>query len=251
MSNLPIILQSVKDVLEGMPGRQAHIKDITKEALAKNVNLNLSADEFENKANAALASHVKRKTDLVFTKVVSKKDKQGNVTYKRGVYRLKTKRGSQAALATPIPPPAGNLFVGKAGEFAVMGELLFWGYNASLMAVDSGIDVIAEKDSHYYHIQVKTAMPRADDKYQFTIKNSAFKTNTKNNTYYIFLMRARTGNRFAIIPSSYLQTRLDLGIIRNSDKLSITISHNDKENHFLLNGNDNITPFIGRFDLIK
>jgi len=235
-----------------MPGRQAHIKDIAIAAMAKNINLNLSADDFAAKAGAALAAHVKRKSGLVFARVASKKDAKGKVTaYKRGVYRLRIERGSQSPLAMPVAAPTDSGFVGKAGELAVMSELLFWGYNASLMAVDKGVDIIAEKGGHYYHIQVKTALQRADGKYQFTIKKSAFDANAKNNTYYAFLMRTPAGNRFAIVPSAHLQIQRNLGNIKDGDSLSISISHNNKENHFSLNGRDNITPFIGNFGIIQ
>jgi len=249
---LPKILQSVKEVLEGMPRKQAHIKDIAHAALSKNVNLNLSADEFAAKAGAALAAHVKRKTDIVFTRVPSKKDEKGKpIAYKKGVYRLRIERGAKSPLPMPVAPPADSGFVGKAGELAVMSELLFWGYNASLMTVDKGVDIITEKGGNYYHIQVKTALQRADKRYLFTIKKSAFEANARNNTYYAFVMRAPTGNRFAIVPSVHLQTQLKLGHIKDGDTLSISISHNDKENHFSLNSRDNITPFIGNFGIIE
>jgi len=252
MSELPTILESVKEILAEMPGRQAHIKDIAHAAMVRRINLNLSAEDFAVKAGAALAAHVKRKTNVVFTKVAAKKNEKGKaISYKRGVYRLRVERGSNAALATPVAPPADSGFVGKAGELAVMGELLFWGFNASLMSVDKGVDIIAEKASRYYHIQVKTALQRTDGKYQFTIKKLAFDANAQNNTYYVFLMRSPTGNRFAVVPSSHLQIQRNLGTIKDGDSLSVILSHNDKENHFLLNGRDNITPFIGNFGIIQ
>jgi len=251
MSELSKILESVKEVLTIIPGKQAHIKDIAKEAMTRKVNLNLSEDEFAVKAGAALAAHVKKKKDTVFSKVSLKKDKDGRPIYKKGVYRLRTQRGSQSPLPMPVSPPTDSGFIGKAGELSVMSELLFWGYNASLMTVDKGVDIIAEKEGHYYHIQVKTALQRADGKYQFSIKKSAFEANAKNNTYYVFLMRAATANRFAIIPSAHLQVQCQLDNIKDGCTLSISISHNDKENLFYLNSKDNITPFIGNFGLIK
>ncbi len=49
-----------------------------------------------------------------------------------------------------------NDFTGRAGECAVMSELLYREYNVNHMLVDGGIDLVAFKDSSYYFIQVKT-----------------------------------------------------------------------------------------------
>ena len=49
-----------------------------------------------------------------------------------------------------------NDFNGRAGECAVMSELLFRGYNVNRMMVDGGIDLVAFKDGVYYFYQVKT-----------------------------------------------------------------------------------------------
>lgn len=47
-------------------------------------------------------------------------------------------------------------FTGKAGECAVMSELLFRGYNVNRMMVDGGVDLVAFHDGAYYFYQVKT-----------------------------------------------------------------------------------------------
>ncbi|MBP3511133.1 MAG: hypothetical protein J6K19_03725 [Prevotella sp.] len=47
-------------------------------------------------------------------------------------------------------------FTGKAGECAVMSELLFRGYNVNRMMVDGGIDLVGFNEGSYYFYQVKT-----------------------------------------------------------------------------------------------
>lgn len=47
-------------------------------------------------------------------------------------------------------------FTGKAGECAVMSELLFRGYNVNRMMVDGGIDLVGFYSGAYYFYQVKT-----------------------------------------------------------------------------------------------
>jgi hypothetical protein len=54
-----------------------------------------------------------------------------------------------------------STFIGRAGEYWVAAHLLYRGYNAIPMAVDSGVDILAHKttslgESVIYQIQVKT-----------------------------------------------------------------------------------------------
>src|SRR3989339_1094309 len=48
-------------------------------------------------------------------------------------------------------------FTGKGGEHLVCSELLFLGFNASIMSVDVGVDISAIKDDKFFGIQVKTS----------------------------------------------------------------------------------------------
>lgn len=49
-------------------------------------------------------------------------------------------------------------YTGKGGEHLVTSELLFRGYNASIMSVDVGVDISAIKDNKFFGIQVKRRM---------------------------------------------------------------------------------------------
>jgi hypothetical protein len=54
-----------------------------------------------------------------------------NALREAGVYRLR----KTAFPPSPPPPPATNtLFLGKAGEYSVASELLFWGFNVSVLS---------------------------------------------------------------------------------------------------------------------
>lgn len=48
-------------------------------------------------------------------------------------------------------------YTGRGGEHLVCSELLFRGFNASIMSVDVGMDIIATKDHRLFSIQVKTS----------------------------------------------------------------------------------------------
>lgn len=212
-----------------------------------NKSLGMNKEDFARKVGAALAASVKRK-DSPFSRVAGKKDLFGKTTsHKRGMYRLKQVRTAVAGREHE-PPIVSTLYLGKAGELAVMSELLFWGFNASLMSVDQGIDIVASKGGIYYHLQVKTSTQRADGKFYFSITQTSFLANNSGSTYYVFLMRAKSGNVFAVFPSSHLDIQRKAGGIKNGDNsLSITISPDAKGRSYTMNGKHSIDLFINNF----
>lgn len=225
-----------------------HVNDIAAEAVRSNKNMGMTADVMALKLSSALSAHLKLKTQKpVFARVLNK-----NGTKKLGMYRLKQSRTPQA-FSNMEPPPVDTGYFGKAGELAVMSELLFWGYNVSQMTVDQGIDLVASKDGKYHHIQVKTAMPQVHtdgaSKYQFTIKQSAFDANHNSTMWYIFVLRKKSGNDYAVLPSSDIHTQRNAGIIGGKD-LSVKISVEDKGKKHIMNGKRDINMFVNNFPLI-
>lgn len=247
--DLSALLRVAYDVLQDLKGKQGHVNEIADRAAQKNSNMGMAAADFALKLSSELARHVKRDGAL-FAKVAGKKDADGKViSYKRGVYRIKQIRAPSPG--APIIPPIEPAYLGKAGELAVMGELLFWGFNPSLMAVDQGIDIVASKNGCYYHLQVKTSSLRPDGRFGFTIKTSAFDSNHSNSTFYVFVLRNGTSNTYVVIPSSHLSILRNKGIIRDSEtSLSITISVEEKGKLYRLNNKENVGMFINDFGLI-
>lgn len=243
------ILRAAYDVMQDMPGRQGHVSEISDVAMQRNKNMGLSKEDFSSKLMTALAAHVKRDGAL-FGKVVGKKDEKGKpISYKKGMYRLRQIRSAKPDIAPPVAPDTA--YLGKAGEMAVMSELLFWGFNPSLMTVDNGIDIVASKNGAYYHLQVKTSSLRADGKFGFTIRTSAFDSNHSNCTFYVFVMREGSCNTFVVMPSSHLLLLRKHGTIKDSEtSLSINISNEDKGKTFKLNGKENVGLFVNGFGLI-
>lgn len=82
------------------------------------------------------------------------------------IYTNKKKYKRRSARRAPASPDAlgedmvDTTYFGRAGECAVMSELLYRGYNANRMMIDDGVDIIAAKDNVYYYVQVKTARIR-------------------------------------------------------------------------------------------
>ena len=228
-----------------------HVDDIAKAILAKYPSLQVSAKVLSQKVSAVLSADVKkRKTDSLFSKL---KNKSGGL--RRGIYKLKIGRKTVSkAFKVPEQPKVSSQFTGKAGEFAVMSELLFFGFNASAMTVDDGIDIVASKSDTYFHIQVKTANISAQNKYQFRVTKRAFGSKDASSTFYVLVMRTNEATRniceYLVLPSSEIRRLVEKSVVRDGEALSIVIER-ERGNRFLLNGAEDISWTLNRFDAIK
>jgi hypothetical protein len=248
-SELSAILAAARDILTLAKGAM-HVTDITAEAMRTNRNLQLTQDEFQKKLTGALAANVKTASPS-FAKVPNK---AGGT--KKGVYRLKTTRTRQAPTTRAVPKepvmPISNNFIGKAGEYSVMAELLYRGFNTSLMAVDEGIDIVASRNNEYFHIQVKTSSQSVNGKYSFFIKNSAFDANNGGKVFYILVMRSDEGVvKYAVIPSTQLAINRQTGMVGGSNGISLFVTPDDKGRSFTMNKGQKIDQFINNFELIR
>ena len=178
------ILEAAKEVLKPAGLKGMHVDEIAEAAVAANKNMGMLAEDFSRKLQGALAANLKLKTHKPsFVRVEGKKKGQ----YRRGWYRLKVDRAGTVVSQIAPPETTDKAFMGKAGELAVMSELLFWGYNTSAMLVDSGIDLVASKGGKYFHVQVKTATEQDGGRFQFTIKNSSFMASRRRGAVDFFV----------------------------------------------------------------
>lgn len=244
MGELSPILQAAKDIL-AESRKEMHVNDIAKAAVSKNKNLGMPEDEFARKLTAALAANLKTKKPL-FAKPLNK---QG--APRKGVYRLKrTATDPVVQVIKPAPPATNTLFLGRAGEYAVASELLFWGFNVSLMAVDQGVDLVVEKEGKFRHIQVKTSVGTGGDRpFGFQVQQKVFDACLHLSPWYVFAMREGVHTDYAVIPASHLLHLRATGIIAGKD-LSIQISRDNKGRQYKLNGSHDINMYINNFGLI-
>ena len=75
-------------------------------------------------------------------------------------------------------------FIGKGGEHLVCSEMLFRGFNASIMSVDVGVDISAIKENKFFGIQVKTARKNSFNTYSFHIRKKSFDRFNQGNIFY-------------------------------------------------------------------
>ena len=198
------------------------------------------SETFAAKLTVKLNANCKIKNPQ-FSKVKNKKG-----AFQRGVFRMKRQ---QPIVFTSEQPKVSNQFTGAAGEYAVLSELLFRGFNSSKMTVDDGIDVVASKDEKYFHVQVKTANDR-DGKYYATIKTSAFQHSS--NVFYVVVLRTlakvRYVNDFVIFPSGDIRRWISQGVLKDSSSISLRLV---AEGHTLkLNDKIDVSVYRNDWDII-
>lgn len=245
MSELSKILQTAKKILEGAGRKGMHVKDIAEAAVSMNENMGLSSEEFQRKVGCALAANLKLKSTKPTFASVNWDSGPRKGKSRQGWYRLKAIR--QVPLPEPVPPQVSTSFLGKAGEYAVMSELLFWEYNVSQMTVDDGIDLVASKNNKFFFIQVKTSTKQNDGKYNFTISKSSFMKYQGQNVYYVFVLRHIWNNEYIILSGTLLDSFIRTGILQNTQALSIRIAVNEKRTEYVLNGKTDVKYYLGRF----
>jgi len=240
MSLLDQVVELMSEIKKPM-----HVNEIAGEIINKYPNVSNSLEELAAKVSSTLAANVKKKKDALFSKP---KNKQGGS--KRGIYRLKAsqKRVFRNYILAE-QPSLPTAFTGKAGEHSVLSELLFFGFNASLMTIDDGIDIVASKDSNYFHIQVKTSNSTNAGKFRFTIKKKSFSAKDSATTYYILVLRYLENHKYTcdhlVVPSNEIRRLIEKSVIRNAESISLTVEKN-KSGKFLLNNIEDLSWSLNR-----
>lgn len=120
----------------------------------------------------------------------NKKEKQESMEGERGENKTKNSR-----------------YIGTAGEYRVISELLFKGYNANPVTVDEGIDITATKNDKQYNIQVKTSNEK-NGKYLCDMNVKSYQKYKSASTFYVFVLHGKVVN-FLILPWIEIQKNID------------------------------------------
>lgn len=125
-------------------------------------------------------------------------------------------------------------FSGKAGECAVMSELLFRGYNVNRMMVDGGIDLVAFKDGFYFFYQVKTVcVTNGTIQAQISLDNYEKNKGYASQMRYVIVARyrakdGREQNHFFVLTQYDIDKEIyDKSIKRGDAYISIKIKFNE------------------------
>ncbi len=121
----------------------------------------------------------------------------------------------------------GSGFVGKAGEHYVTSELLLRGYNASIMSVDIGMDIIATNNNKLFSLQVKTSNLTSSNAYIFDMRKVSLERDYAGNVFYVFVMIHEDATKSALIlPSNKIDELIHTNAIKDiktHDRFRVTL----------------------------
>ena len=144
-------------------------------------------------------------------------------------------------------------YIGKGGEHIVCAELLFRGFNASIMSVDVGMDLTATKDGKLFSIQVKTAHANSFNTYNFDVRKVSFEKNHSGNVFYIFVLKSDNQISYLILPQYEMEKKVHekaIIDIASYDKYRVKIDVRDGK-YYLGNRNYEMSYHLNNWGLIK
>lgn len=167
-------------------------------------------------------------------KIDKKEGDQSHLSYSKGFYR---KRAIKANINT-LESGLTSDYIGRAGECAVMSELMFRGYNANRMMIDDGVDIIAVKDNLYFYVQVKTTHIK-DGRIYVQLSSDKFAQFMSAQIRYIIVARYTESNlernMFFQLTPSLIQQGVHQHFIKKSDKgVSIKIKFHERSGEPIL-----------------
>ncbi len=174
-----------------------HYKEITQKALDKGI-LKTDGKTPDASMNAQIITEINSKgKNATFIKVAP-------ATYNLNPNRpTKEQIKIEAIKSNKIPSDKiGSGFIGKAGEHFVTSELLFRGFNASIMSVDVGMDIIATRNNKLFSLQVKTSNLHSNNTYAFDMRKVSLERDYAGNVFYVFVMIHEDGSKSSVILNS-------------------------------------------------
>jgi hypothetical protein len=153
-----------------------------------------------------------------------------------------------------------NLFIGMSGEYRIVSELLMRGYNANIVTVDTGVDILAEKGDSVYKIQVKARTLSEDHSCLIALSSKKLEELYRENINLVVAFIDPTNIMTFLIISPSLLYLLTTGgyklseapIKNNGEKKNLTIRLIFKEGRaFIRNRRNDFSLLLNRFDLIE
>ncbi len=144
-------------------------------------------------------------------------------------------------------------FTGKGGEHLVCSHLLFRGFNASIMSVDVGVDIVATIDGKMFGIQVKTSNLNSFNTYVFDIRKVSFERHNTGNVFYIFVLHGEDADKFLILPVHELEKLVDKKVILevgHGKRYRVNIKFRDGK-VFLGNLDNEMNYYLNNWKVIK
>lgn len=233
-------------------GKPLHSKEITKIALARGL-LRTAGKTPEATMNAQLVVDINSKGEL------SQFKKTGPSLFAVNDKKIEIEEDSKSdrvieELEIEEEKEIEGGYIGKAGEHAVLSELLFRGYNAALMSVDVGVDIMASKSNETFNIQVKTRnISKQHSAFHFNLRIVSFERHNAGRTFYIFILRENGKLDYLILPLHEIEKSIEaefIHVVGNGKLYRITIKKRDSKIYLGRKEND-VTYYLNRWEVIK
>ncbi|MFN0176954.1 MAG: hypothetical protein ACKVU0_20095 [Saprospiraceae bacterium] len=146
-----------------------------------------------------------------------------------------------------------NLYLGKAGQFVVMSELLCRGWNVATPEVDVGDDIFVVQDMNgdLIRVQVKTATGKrtaAGIKAQFSTNLVQLAKSTPPKLVYIFAIRFEgVWQKLTLIKQDKLQEEYDTNNVGSPSGKNLTLTFLMKGNQLSCSKRD-FSAYINNFE---
>jgi len=227
-------------------GKPLHYKEITRLALEKGI-LETEGATPDASMNAQIVMDIKHKGKLSDFVKTSPSTYSLNSTKPKTIEEPEEDQEQEERLAVE------SGYIGKAGEYLVCSELLFRGFNASIMSVDTGLDIVATKDSRLYGVQVKTARLNKFNTYVFDVRKVSFERHNSGSTFYIFVLYSEKKTNFLILPYFEVEKKVhDKAVLEVGHGLRYRINIKLRNNSVYLGTLDHeMNYFLNNWSVIK
>lgn len=223
-----------------------HYKEITRLALEKGI-LETEGATPDASMNAQIVMEIKRKGKL------SDFIKTAPSTYALNPNKPEVEPDPEEIQEKEEEIIIEGSYTGKAGEHLVCSELLFRGFNASIMSVDVGMDIVATKDNQLIGIQVKTSNLNKFNTYVFDVRKVSFERHDSGNIFYIFVLHGNKMTSYLIIPYHEMEKKVhEKAILEVGHGKRYRINIRMRENKvYLGNKEHEMNYYLNNWDIIK
>lgn len=229
-------------------GKPLHYREITRIALEKGI-LETEGATPEASMNSQIILDIKRKGNVSdFIKVSpSTYALNPNKPEEKESKEMEEEAQEEEKLAVD------GSYIGKGGEHLVCSELLFRGFNASIMSVDTGLDIVATRDNRLYGIQVKTSRLNKFNTYVFDVRKVSLERHNTGSVYYIFVLHSEKKTNFLLLPYYEMEKKVhEKAILEVGHGARYRINIKLRENNVYLGNMDHkMNYFLNNWDLIK
>lgn len=153
--------------------------------------------------------------------------------------------------------PNKPLFWGRAGETYIVAELMYRGYNASLLPVDLGVDVMAIRNKETFYFQVKNVSFDKVNSRTIRITTSSFSKNQSSNMFYVFVLQRGQEKNVLILPYQRMRELIRKKLIlfdKENKDFSICISLKNKMVNIRLPSDrtktEDVSSYLNDWDVI-